>query len=218
MSLTVFFLFSSLLGVIAQEIRLEADRPSLRVKIPDQAILECCCSKKPSAFLWIKHLSNSITENVALSDVVVKNNRSVHDGLWCGTLTFKSVQLNDTGLYKCHLDKTKYTHGTFLQVYKPMEKTIDLSESTKNIILVVEGVLLFLCVLVPSATLLTKSNRRNELEMMKAKREEENIYQGLNLDECCTTYDQIERSRAQGPYQDVGNIMDEKEDIQLEKP
>jgi len=42
--------------------------------------------------------------------------------------------------------------------------------------------------------------------------------QGLNLDDCCTTYDQIERSQAQGPYQDVGNIMEEKEEIQLEKP
>lgn len=42
--------------------------------------------------------------------------------------------------------------------------------------------------------------------------------QGLNLDDCCnTTYDQIERSQAHGPYEDVGNIMDEAE-IQLEKP
>lgn len=42
--------------------------------------------------------------------------------------------------------------------------------------------------------------------------------QGLNLDDCCATYDQIERSQAQGPYQDVGNIKEEDEEIQLEKP
>lgn len=42
--------------------------------------------------------------------------------------------------------------------------------------------------------------------------------QGLNLDDCCATYDQIERSQAQGPYQDVGNIKEEEEEIQLEKP
>ena len=42
-------------------------------------------------------------------------------------------------------------------------------------------------------------------------------HQGLNLDDCCTTYDQIERSQAQGPYEDVG-ITEEAEEIQLEKP
>lgn len=44
------------------------------------------------------------------------------------------------------------------------------------------------------------------------------IHQGLNLDDCCTTYDQIERSQAHGPYQDVCNIIEEEEEIQLEKP
>lgn len=44
------------------------------------------------------------------------------------------------------------------------------------------------------------------------------IHQGLNLEDCCTTYDQIERSQAQGPYQDICNVMEEEEEIQLEKP
>lgn len=44
------------------------------------------------------------------------------------------------------------------------------------------------------------------------------IPQGLNLDDCCSTYDQIERSQAHGPYQDVVNIKEEEEQIQLEKP
>lgn len=43
-------------------------------------------------------------------------------------------------------------------------------------------------------------------------------HQGLNLDDCFTTYDQIERSQTQGPYQDVGTIKEEEEEIQLEKP
>ncbi|XP_061574435.1 B-cell antigen receptor complex-associated protein alpha chain [Cololabis saira] len=218
MAVAVFFVFGSLVGVIAQEMRLEADRPSMRVTVSDQATLKCCCNKEPSNFTWIKYQSNSKMVHVTLSDFVVKGNQSVHRDLWCGTLTFKSVQLNDTGLYQCYLTGTIFTYGTYLQVYEPMKKTINLSESTKNTILMVEGILLFLCVLVPSSILLFKSNRLNELEMKKAKREEENIYQGLNLDDCCTTYDQIERSQAQDPYQDVGNIMEEREEIQLEKP
>ena len=43
-------------------------------------------------------------------------------------------------------------------------------------------------------------------------------HQGLNLDDCSATYDQIERSQAHGPYQDVCNIIEEEEEIQLEKP
>lgn len=40
--------------------------------------------------------------------------------------------------------------------------------------------------------------------------------QGLNLDDCNSTYHQIQRSLVQGPYQDV--INNDDEDIQLEKP
>lgn len=43
------------------------------------------------------------------------------------------------------------------------------------------------------------------------------IHQGLNLEDCCTTYDQIERSQTQSQYQDVCNAMEEREEI-LEKP
>lgn len=43
-------------------------------------------------------------------------------------------------------------------------------------------------------------------------------HQGLNLDDCCTTYDQIERSQTTGPYQDLCDSYEEEEDIQLEKP
>lgn len=42
--------------------------------------------------------------------------------------------------------------------------------------------------------------------------------QGLNLDECWSAYDQIERCDANGPYEDVGNVREEEEEIQLEKP
>lgn len=44
-------------------------------------------------------------------------------------------------------------------------------------------------------------------------------HQGLDLDLCAqTTYDQIQRSQAPDPYQDVYNMIQGDEEIQLEKP
>uniref|UniRef100_UPI003AAC9B92 B-cell antigen receptor complex-associated protein alpha chain n=1 Tax=Centroberyx gerrardi TaxID=166262 RepID=UPI003AAC9B92 len=215
--------------VVAQgwKVTLEADRPSLRLQLSHHAKLHCCYSYNNVAVnsSWsvsVRNDDGSITRRA----VDPSNARRVVDeGMsnGCRTLTIVEVQLNDTGLYQCRVHNSDknisvYTHGTYLQVYKPMEKTINISESTKNKILTAQGILLMLCVLLPSATLLCKSKRLNELEKRKMKKEEENIYEGLNLDDCCSTYDQILRTQGQNPYQDVGNVMEEEDDIQLEKP
>ncbi|KAF1388166.1 hypothetical protein PFLUV_G00087390 [Perca fluviatilis] len=217
-TVTNLLLCSFVVGIAQNEITLEPDRPFLRIHVSQRAVLECCFRANVSVnTTWIKHPSNKTLapHAVAFSGREAKDHKI---NLFCGNLTFNAVQLNDSGLYQCLLNNRLLSHGTYLQVYKPMEKTINLSESTKNKILTAEGVLLLLCVLVPSVTLLFQSKRLNELEKKKAKKEEENIYQGLNLDDCCSTYDQIERSQAHGPYQDVGNIKEEEEQIQLEKP
>ncbi|XP_035612604.1 B-cell antigen receptor complex-associated protein alpha chain-like isoform X2 [Oncorhynchus keta] len=137
-----------------------------------------------------------------------------------------------------------YTHGTFLHVYTcisymkeqqvsstlmtfirplspcsgPIVKILDISESTKNSILTAEGMLLMVAVLLHGTMMLCKTKKLNQLKKKRVKEEEENIYEGLNLEECCSTYDQIQRSLVQGPYQDVGNMIMEEEEIQLEKP
>ncbi|XP_072249357.1 B-cell antigen receptor complex-associated protein alpha chain [Leuresthes tenuis] len=219
MGISMFCVLCSLAGCLAQsQVILQADRPFLRVRFRDKADLKCCYEGVSSHLNWYRQNDSSKPHLVTTLDhktIDYSNDKNVH----CSTLTFTSVLLEDTGLYHCLLNVSGvFTHGTYMQVYKPMQKTINLSESTKNTILTVEGFLLLLCVLLPSATLLLKSRSLERLEMKKVRQEEENIYQGLNLDDCCTTYDQIERSQAQGPYQDVGNIMEEKEDIQLEKP
>lgn len=216
-----FLLYSFVVVVIAQaELQLEPDMPFLRVRANEKADLKCCFNPGGMSLhlTWIKRISN----NESLIGEMIKHPESVNtSGIFCSTLNFKSVHLNDSGLYQCWLNNSKtrmVTHGTFLHVYKPLEKTINLSENTKNNILKAEGVILLLCVLLPSANLLLKSKKLNELEKKKVTKEEENIYQGLNLDDCCTTYDQIERSQTHGPYQDVCNIIEEEEEIQLEKP
>ncbi|KAM6935537.1 B-cell antigen receptor complex-associated protein alpha chain [Lycodopsis pacificus] len=221
--ITNLLLCSFVVGIAQTTVVLEADRPFLKVQVQHTADLQCCYTSKNSVTVhWIKQVGNKTlsTHAVALSQRVTVESITV-SGKPCGSLTFDPVQLNDTGFYQCLLkgnDFNRVSHGTYLQVYQPMKKTLNLSESTKNRILTAEGVLLLLCVLMPSVTLLFKSKRLHELEKKKAKKEEENIYQGLNLDDCSSAYDQIERSQAHGQYQDVGNIKDEEEQIQLEKP
>ncbi|XP_060906231.1 B-cell antigen receptor complex-associated protein alpha chain [Labrus mixtus] len=216
-------LLCSFVVVIAQaEVTLKADRPFLWVQHEQTAVLECCYTNKgkSESFKWVRrfHEGNKTKGpfNVTLTDLVT---RDVDPKTSCGVLNFLTVQLNDSGMYQCWLeDSRRLTHGTYLHVYKPLEKTIDLNESTKNKILMAEGVLLLFCVLLPAATLIFQSKRHNKLEMKKVKTEEDNIYEGLNLDDCCAAYDQIERSQTQGQYQDVCNVVEEEEEIQLEKP
>ncbi|CAI5663636.1 unnamed protein product [Oreochromis niloticus] len=219
MGMVVIFVLSSLVvGFAWGDLTLEPDRPSLSVAVSENASLECCY-KSPSRITnvrWIRHYNKTQKEMLNQTDESQKVSNS--GKIYCSLLNFPKVQLKNLGFYQCMLNDKIYTHGTYLRVYKPMEKTINLSETTKNKILIAEGFLLLLCVMLPSAILLFKSKKLNELEKKKAKKEEENIYQGLNLDDCCATYDQIERSQAQGPYQDVGNIKEEEEEIQLEKP
>ncbi|KAM4567547.1 B-cell antigen receptor complex-associated protein alpha chain [Fundulus diaphanus] len=216
----MFFVLCSLIGNVASaEMTLEPDRPFLRVPLFDNAVLKCCFRDGTKDFTWIKHISPTHQMFPVIRSESMFQNYSESNGAQCGELTLNKVKLNDTGFYQCLFNKSGVlTHGTYLQVFKPMEKTINLSEQTKNKILTAEGVLLLLCVIIPSVSLLFKSNSQNRLEIKKIKHEEENIYQGLNLEDCGTTYDQIERSHAQSQYQDVCNTVEEKEEILLEKP
>ncbi|XP_022053731.1 B-cell antigen receptor complex-associated protein alpha chain [Acanthochromis polyacanthus] len=219
MRIAVIVVLCSLAGITQGEVTLKADRPYLEVRHPSSAELKCCYKGAPQDLIWIRRVKPTRHTTAVETVIASKSVREGDPDVCCGTLKVTLVQLNDSGLYQCYLNDTKlFTHGTYLHVYEPLDKTIDFDESTKNTILTVEGILLLMCVLVPSAILLFKSKTLHTLEKKKMKKEEENIYQGLNLDDCCTTYDQIERSQAQGPYQDVANILGEGDEVQLEKP
>ncbi|KAG8009933.1 B-cell antigen receptor complex-associated protein alpha chain [Nibea albiflora] len=150
-----------------------------------RAGLECCYSYTGGKLDmgWIKWIKGINKTQVPLAmkssdDVDIKTKHETGNNKHCGTLTFKSVKMDETGLYQCWLNSSVgiYSHGTYLHVYSST-KTINLRESTKNKILTAEGILLFLCVLLPSVSLLFQSKRLNQLEKKKARREEENIYQ-----------------------------------------
>ncbi|XP_043116205.1 B-cell antigen receptor complex-associated protein alpha chain [Puntigrus tetrazona] len=203
---------------VFDDLTLEADKPLERVAFSEEATVRCCYQwDRPHNFTWIVniHNTNGIIRPV-LENLLNKSDTGTN-GATCHSLVFKSVRINDTGLYQCKLHSNSfhiYTHGTFLQVYKPLEKTLNLSERVKNSIITAEGVLLLMCVLIPGTAMLCKTKKLKELEKKKG-REEENIYEGLNLDDCNSAYHQIQRTSQQGPYQDVANCT---EDIQLEKP
>uniref|UniRef100_A0A3Q2E748 CD79a molecule, immunoglobulin-associated alpha n=1 Tax=Cyprinodon variegatus TaxID=28743 RepID=A0A3Q2E748_CYPVA len=225
MFLFIFFLFFLFSALISISVKLEADKPSEIAKEFETAKLKCCYQSESKDVFWVKSDASSQNARVPLNERVFQNNTE-SEGIQCSRLTLKRARMTDTGFYQCSLYEGKVmTHGTYLRIsseygtgWVRVHITINLSESTKNKILTVEGVLLLLCVIIPSASLLLQSQSLHRLEMKKMKQEEENIYQGLNLDDCCTTYDQIERSQSQGQYQDVCNAMEEKEEIVLEKP
>ncbi|XP_035621417.1 B-cell antigen receptor complex-associated protein alpha chain isoform X2 [Oncorhynchus keta] len=212
------------------QVTLEPDRPSLRVQLSHTAHLRCCYSATRGAvettwFISIQTVNGtSAPQGVDRRDnhVTVDGGNLTAAGVMCHTLILREARLNDSGLYQCFLNHSAlrhsvYTHGTFLQVYRPMVKILDISESTKNSILTAEAMLLMVAVILHGTMMLCKTKKLNQLKKKKVKEEEENIYEGLNLEECCSTYDQIQRSLVQGPYQDVGNMIIEEE-IQLEKP
>ncbi|XP_051652208.1 B-cell antigen receptor complex-associated protein alpha chain-like [Manacus candei] len=145
--------------------------------------------------------------------------RAVQEGGGSSTLTFPKLSHNDSGLFFCRVEsggETAQSCGTFVRVLEPVPAPfLALRESTKNRILTAQGVLLLLCSAGPGLLLLLRKRWANEqlLHPEKTTCEEENLYEGLNLDEC-SMYEDISRG-VQPTYQDVGTLPG---DSQLENP
>ncbi|KAM4878222.1 B-cell antigen receptor complex-associated protein alpha chain-like [Sylvia borin] len=136
------------------------------------------------------------------------------------TLSFQHLQHNHSGLYFCRVQacgKVAQSCGTFVRVIEPMPAPfLNLGHATKNRILTAQGVLLLLCAVGPGLLLLFRKRWANEqlLQPKKISLEEENLYEGLNLDEC-SMYEDISRG-VQPTYQDVGTLP--AAESLLEKP
>ncbi|XP_014749660.1 PREDICTED: B-cell antigen receptor complex-associated protein alpha chain [Sturnus vulgaris] len=136
------------------------------------------------------------------------------------TLSFQHLQHNHSGLYFCRVQSHKafgQSCGTFVRVIEPVPLPfLQLDDATKNRILTAQGVLLLLCAAGPGLLLLFRKRWANErlLQPKKISFEEENLYEGLNLDEC-SMYEDISRG-VQPTYQDVGTPL--AADGLLEKP
>nr|KAF6289844.1 CD79a molecule [Pipistrellus kuhlii] len=100
---------------------------------------------------------------------------------------------------------------------KPVPRAfLDMGEDTKNNIITAEGIILLFCAVVPGTLLLFRKRWQNLKFGLDPRDdyEDENLYEGLNLDDC-SMYEDISRG-LQGTYQDVGSLH--IGDVQLEKP
>ncbi|XP_073458099.1 B-cell antigen receptor complex-associated protein alpha chain [Aquarana catesbeiana] len=135
-------------------------------------------------------------------------------------LQIKKVETNQSGLYKCKVKVTVHnisysSCGTYLRVKDlPVFLFFNVAEATKNRVITAEGILLLFCAIIPGTILLYKKRFEN-LNVLSLKQSEgENLYEGLNLEDC-SMYEDISRG-LQATYEDVGALR--AGDIQLEKP
>ncbi|XP_060708661.1 B-cell antigen receptor complex-associated protein alpha chain [Hemiscyllium ocellatum] len=130
---------------------------------------------------------------------------------------WEKVEPTDLGIYRCHNNQTRETScNVGLRVYGPRySKFFNIKESKKNLILMVEGILLLSLVVIPGTILLReKSQRVLKEKIQRYKEENENLYEGLNQAEL-STYEDITRGQ-QSMYQDVANYR--LSDSELEQP
>ncbi|XP_015743967.2 B-cell antigen receptor complex-associated protein alpha chain isoform X1 [Python bivittatus] len=186
----------------------------------NSATLECRFTAPSGAKVsWKK----SCSPNCSNSLEVFNNSHhwiSADVGRGFSKLSFHQTQRNDTGMYYCSVvaySGRGLSCGTYLWVRRPRPISfLNMSESIKNKIITAEGFLLLICAIGPGLFLLFKKRWENErlLQAKKKACEEENLYEGLNLDDC-SMYEDISRG-LQATYQDIGNVK--VIDLQLEKP
>lgn len=209
--LLLLFLSEACLGPGCQALWLERSPPSLTVNLGEEAVLTCKNDgRNPNITWWFSLQSNSTWPPMPLGP-----------GLGpMGKLIFPEVNKSHRGMYWCQVIESqvlKRSCGTYLRVRKQVPRPfLDMGEGTKNRIITAEGIILLFCAVVPGTLLLFRKRWQNEKfgVDMPDDYEDENLYEGLNLDDC-SMYEDISRG-LQGTYQDVGSLH--IGDVQLEKP
>ncbi|KAM4703036.1 B-cell antigen receptor complex-associated protein alpha chain [Rhinophrynus dorsalis] len=193
---------------------------SILVTIGENTTLPCNFDKDSAGegnVTWFKYQKlGNITKFSDIEDAAQTKSRI--DVLNSKDLEIRNVQKTDSAVYICQVTVGKETHkscGTFLWVKDPAPFAFfDLEEATKNRVITAEGIILLLCAIIPGTFLLYKKRWEN-LKMLSLKQTEgENLYEGLNLEDC-SMYEDISRG-LQAIYEDVGTIR--ATDFQLEKP
>lgn len=109
--------------VVKAEVRFKNDRPSLILKLGDPATVQCCCDAVGQTGVNVTWFTRSHEGRQELKMLNHTEDISVHGLLssaLCGNISFKSVTMNDTGLYYCSFSqggRTISSHGTYLHVY-----------------------------------------------------------------------------------------------------
>ncbi|XP_045694194.1 B-cell antigen receptor complex-associated protein alpha chain [Phyllostomus hastatus] len=200
-----------------QTLRVNSGPPSLTVSVGDKARLQCLYDSsipKGTDAKWFRVLQGNYTWPA----------QYLHYGEGpTGDLVFLQAEKNHSGLYLCEIRDNATgsvmwrSCGTYLRVREPTPRPfLDMGEGTKNNIITAEGIILLFCAVVPGTLLLFRKRWQNMKFGVDARDdyEDENLYEGLNLDDC-SMYEDISRG-LQGTYQDVGSLH--IGDVQLEKP
>ncbi|XP_005883946.1 PREDICTED: B-cell antigen receptor complex-associated protein alpha chain [Myotis brandtii] len=208
----IFFLLISAagLGPGGQTLWVDRGPPSVTVILGEEARLPCLHNGSRPNVTWWRILQSNFTWPAQFHDWGQSN----------GELIISSVNKSHGGLYRCHAleNKTEWRScGTYLRVREPAPRPfLDMGEGTKNNIITAEGIILLFCAVVPGTLLLFRKRWQNMKFGVDTRDdyEDENLYEGLNLDDC-SMYEDISRG-LQGTYQDVGSLH--IGDVQLEKP
>ncbi|XP_012316956.1 B-cell antigen receptor complex-associated protein alpha chain [Aotus nancymaae] len=208
----LFLLSAAYLGPGCQALWVHEGPTSLIASLGEEAHLQCLHNGSNTNVTWWRVLHGNYTwppEFVGLGQGVN------------GTLTIQNVKKSHGGIYMCRVQEGNEPYqqscGTYLRVrHPPPRPFLDMGEGTKNRIITAEGIILLFCAVVPGTLLLFRKRWHNEKLGLDAgdEYEDENLYEGLNLDDC-SMYEDISRG-LQGTYQDVGSLH--VGDVQLEKP
>ncbi|XP_012613918.1 B-cell antigen receptor complex-associated protein alpha chain [Microcebus murinus] len=212
----LFFLLSAAcLGPGCQALWVDRGPPSVTVSVGDEVHLPCQYngSRNNVTVTWWRIIQgNHVWPPESITHSPISSN---------GELIIEKVNKSHGGMYRCRVHEEGQPHqhscGTYLRVREPPPRPfLDMGEGTKNRIITAEGIILLFCAVVPGTLLLFRKRWQNEKfgVDVQDEYEDENLYEGLNLDDC-SMYEDISRG-LQGTYQDVGSLN--IGDVQLEKP
>ncbi|XP_040590225.1 B-cell antigen receptor complex-associated protein alpha chain [Mesocricetus auratus] len=211
--LFLVFLSEACLGPRCQALKIEVP-PSVTVSMGSEARLPCEHDGSNPNVTWYYGFQTNSNNNSKPSVLL-------GPGLGPrGELVISNVNKSHKGIYRCLVQEKsvhQFSCGTYLRVRDPVPRPfLDMGEGTKNRIITAEGIILLFCAVVPGTLLLFRKRWQNEKfgVDMPDDYEDENLYEGLNLDDC-SMYEDISRG-LQGTYQDVGSLH--IGDVQLEKP
>ncbi|KFO33628.1 B-cell antigen receptor complex-associated protein alpha chain [Fukomys damarensis] len=206
------FLSAASLGPGCQAtLRVHSGLTSVTVSTGDEAHLQCLNNGNNSNITWWHILQGNYT-----GIPVLVGHTHGQRGEW----VIPNVNKSHGGMYRCRVEAggtALHSCGTYLRVREPLPRPfLDMGEGTKNRIITAEGIILLFCAVVPGTLLLFRKRWQNEKFGVDPRDdcEDENLYEGLNLDDC-SMYEDISRG-LQGTYQDVGSLH--IGDVQLEKP
>ncbi|XP_078063209.1 B-cell antigen receptor complex-associated protein alpha chain [Mustelus asterias] len=190
-----------LMTVVTDVGTLKIMNPTVRAEVGYPFQLECDLSPKDGVTWQMRRYNNSDWQSLSFGDTVY---------------SWTKVGEENMGIYRCRIEATNNTSCDIgLRLYRSPEKFFNIRESVKNIILMVEGILLLSLVVIPGSILLREKSQKSLQERIQRYKEENaNLYEGLNQADQ-STYEDITRGQ-QCMYQDVANYR--LSDYQLEQP